>query len=447
MSDTTAHFDDSTPAPRRAIAWAPMLLWCLIMATFNSFRFRTLSELFEAEGFDAQVKFQAAVWMGLGVLAVWLVASRRADLRLLGRGPLFWYCCLVAVALASSIYSPAPALTAYRSLQHAVALVLVISMRQHLESVYRFLVVFVALNWVLVVLGLLDINFGMAWIYNPAKNVNVLCGLEQSWRFGSALGHPSTISVVAAAGAAGLACRAQGRQWLVAGPLVAWLALTTVLTLSRTGMVGLAGGLAVAALGRRALAPWVCLAGVVVPLAMFSPDIQQATVRRLSRGQLKADFVSLTGRIPAYQEALRRIDHTWPLGEGFQSGRVHAFDVTGENLGVAHAHNLLMESLCGMGFLGGLFAVLVLLSVVSMVRTILRQEGAAQGSTLSPGWELAAMLVPICAFCVMDSGFVAKLDPVILLFLVIAARATTLWLDRAAQATGHEPAGVQTCPT
>jgi len=422
-----------------------MLLWCLIMTTFAGFRYREISELFDSGGFDAQVKFQAATWVALGVLGLYLLASGRADLRLLRRGPLFWYACFVLTALLSTLYSPQPAFTAYRAVQHAVAIVLIISLRKHFESVYLFIAAFLAVNWVLVVLGSLGITGGMEWIFNPADKASLEAGIEGAWRFESAFGHPSQISIVAAAGAAGLAYRMRGRNWMPIAAVIGWFALTTLLTVSRTAIVGLLGGLAVAALGRRALLPCVCLAGFVLPLLMMSSDFREASSHYLARGQARAELRSLTGRIPAYREAMRRIEQYWPLGRGFQAGRVEALDETGENMAVGHAHNLLLESLFSMGLLGGVFSLLVLVSLAIAVGKILQRDAAVSGYRFSVGWELAAMLVPLYAFCVLDSGFVANLNPVAMLFLVVIATAQTAVLGEKGkvphrqEATGDEP--------
>ena len=447
MDAVAAQLDRPDTPPRRWALWLPMLLWIFIMTTFAAFRGRSFSELFEAGGFDAQVKFQAAAWVGLGCLALGLLAKGRADLRLLRRGPMFWYGCFVATALLSTIYSPQPAYTAYRSLQHAVAIVLVISLRQHLRGVYLFIAAFVAVNWALVVLGLLGLNFGTQWISNPAESMAVTAGFEKVWRFESAFGHPSLISVVAAAGAAGLAYRARGRQWLVAGPLMGWLVLTTVVTISRTAIAGLAGGLIVAAVGRRVLIPCICLVGFVAPILLMSTDVREASGYYLSRGQDDADFRSLTGRVQAYQEAVRRIKLYWPIGQGFQAGRVQSLDATGENYAVSHAHNLFLESAFSLGLLGIVFATMVLIALAATVWRILQRDRALSGEAYSVGWELAAMAVPMGAFCILDSGFVAKMDHVGMLFLVVIAQAQTQWLDADESLSGEEAIGGASCPT
>ena len=445
MIDAAVHLDRYGSVPRRASVWTPWLVWGLIMTTCASFRQRTISDLFESGGFDAQVKFQAISWAALGCLAVYLLAAGRADLRLPRRGPMFWYACFAATAVLSTAYSPQPAYTAYRGLQHAVAIVLVISLRENLRHVYLFIATYIGVNWVLVVLGFLGLDFGLPWITSPAENIMITAGIEGVWRFESAFGHPSVISMVAAAGAAGLAYRSRGRQWLVAGPVVAWLSLTTVLTVSRTAIVGLVAGLAIAAAGRRVLLPCVCLAGFALPLLLMSSEVRQTSGYYLSRGQSDDNMRSLTGRIPAYREATRRIAEHWPLGGGFQAGRVNALDATGENVAVAHAHNLLLESLFSLGLMGAVFALLVLATLAATIWKIIRRNGTNSGAPCV-GWELAAMLVPLLAFCVMDSGFVVRLNPIALLFLVIIARAQTATLDWEDEAARRQTTPDALCP-
>src|SRR5207253_4829883 len=71
-----------------------------------------------------------------------LFRSGRADLRLLRRGPLYWYAGFVLLALFSAVLAPNPLLTVFRSAQLAIALLLVISLRDHLKHIYLFICLF-----------------------------------------------------------------------------------------------------------------------------------------------------------------------------------------------------------------------------------------------------------------------------------------------------------------
>ena len=84
-----------------------LLIWSAILITFTSLRPpRHPSELMKAGGFDWQVKLQALIWVGLGIVGLVLIARRRADLRLLWSGPLFWYMGFVVLAIISAASRP-----------------------------------------------------------------------------------------------------------------------------------------------------------------------------------------------------------------------------------------------------------------------------------------------------------------------------------------------------
>ena len=135
-------------------------------------------------------------------------------------------------------------LTAYRSLQHGVAIVLVISLGKQLRDLNPFVFTYIAINWLLVILSLTGLHGDVAWIARPHDETVMFsaAGTEQ-WRFRSALGSPSYVSIVAAVGAVSLAVRSVGAMSVSRGLGVCWLALTTILTVSRTAIAGLCGGM------------------------------------------------------------------------------------------------------------------------------------------------------------------------------------------------------------
>ncbi|MBX9787398.1 MAG: O-antigen ligase family protein [Pirellulales bacterium] len=411
---------DARPAAA-GVAW-PLLLWMLVATSLASFRQRSGDELFDAGGIDWQVKFQILCWTALGALCCWFVVSGRADLRLLRRGPLFWYTGFALWAMVSALWSPAPALTAFRGFQHLVAVGLAISLGVNLHRIYLFIGVFLLVNWVLVVMGLLGLDLGQAWIRDP---VHPDTYYEGPWRFASAYGHPSWISIVAAVGAVGLAARTRGRQWLWAGPVVAWFVVTNLATMSRTAIAGMVGGFVVAAFGRRSLLPLVCLVGFVSAAVLLPDPTRDAMGWFVRRGQSSEDFKSLTGRKALYREALRRAEQAWPLGTGFQSGRVNPLDETGSLVSMGHAHNLVLESLSGLGLPGMLLALMVVASTVANLGLLLWMYPERGTVDPAPSWELAAMLVPLFAFCVLDSGFASRVDSTTLLFVAVLARLQT----------------------
>ncbi|MGD9644902.1 MAG: O-antigen ligase family protein [Pirellulales bacterium] len=418
------------------LGWA-LLLWLFVASTLASFRERSGDELFEAGGIDWQVKFQILSWVALGALACWFVLSGRADLRLLRRGPLLWYTGFASIAMLSAFWSPAPGLTAFRAFQHLVAVGLAISFGAQQHRLYLFIGVYLLVNWVLAMMGLLGLDFGQAWISDPAHPDTYY---EGPWRFASAYGHPSWVSIVAAVGAVGLAARTRGRDWLSAGPIVGWFVVTNLATMSRTAIAGMLGGFIVVALGRRCLLPLVCLLGFVAAAALLPDPSRDAIGWFVRRGQSSEEFKSLTGRTALYHEAIRRAEESWPLGTGFQSGRVNPLDETGALVSMGHAHNLILESLSGVGLPGMLMALMVLLTAFSSLAQLLWMYPERGTVDVSPGWELAAMLVPLVAFCILDSGFASKVDYTTVLFLVVLARLqATLLAARDLASAGQQP--------
>ena len=426
MTDTAVNPTERRPQASATLLWTTVGVWLLLLTALASFRNREGSALFEQGGLDVQVVFQIVTWFGLGALGLYLIASGRADLRLVTRGPLFWYACFVCAALLSMVFSPSPPLTAFRACQHAVALVLVISMRQQLRHVYALIIMYVAVNWLLLLIALSGFHGGVDWIHAPVEGYayNSGDGMRR-WRFWTAYGHPSWISIVSAAGAIGLSWRARRGQWAYRGPLIAWLVLTTVLTVSRTAIAGMAVGFVVVLAGRRTLLPWICLVGFFVPLVFMSTDVREPVSRYMLRGQNAAEFQSLTGRVDLYGEAMRRIGRSLPLGTGFQSGRVHP--LYEDLVSMAHAHNLFVEALTGMGVLGGLVVVLITFSVINTIWQLV--QPGSDPARRYVGWELCAVSVPLVAFCVMDSGFVTSVNQVVMLYLVVMARAQTVLID------------------
>ena len=397
-----------------------LTLW--IAASFAHFRERSVEELWTNQGFDAQVKFQIASWLAFGVIALRLIATRRVDLQLVRHGPFFWYCCFVFVALLSTLYSVSPALTLFRSLQLAVAIILVISLREQLSNVYYLIAAYIAVNWILFLIGWFGIDAGAAWIRGPDDLYVSYGGTRfEAWRFWTAFGHPSQISIVAGIAAVGLTARTRGRQWLPHGPLIACLVLTVVLTVSRTAMLATLVGFLIVAAGRRALLPWIAAGSALLFVLLASPDFQDMLTRYLQRGQTTQEFASLTGRVRIYQAALDRIEGSWVLGDGFRATRKQLLG----SLDIVHSHNLVLEALASLGLPGAVLCCIVLISLVTATWTVVqnrRRSNLPDDHTLS---ELPALVILIVAFCVMDSGFAVEVDPFILVFLAILAMVQT----------------------
>lgn len=426
MSNAFAITTERFPSTRAGLHWIPVVLWLLLMTSMASFRQREGSALFDQGGFDVQVMFQIGTWLGLGALSVYLIAIGRADLRLLKQGPLFWYTCFIAAAFCSLTFSASPSLTAFRAYQHAVALVLVISMRDQLKHVYLLIILYIAVNWLLFLIALSGLHGGLGWLSMSVEGTSLISGdVMNRWRFSTAFGHPSWISILAASAAVGLSWRQRPGDWDWRTAVIGWLALTTVLTVSRTAIAGMLVAFVVVLAARRTLFPWVCLIGFLIPLALMSTDLRDSAANYLMRGQSVTEFQSMTGRVDLYGEALTRIQRSMPFGMGFQSGRI---DPLYEDLAsMAHAHNFFLEALTGMGVAGGLLVVLIVLSMLHTLWQLVQPE--SDPGRRSVGWELAVVSIPLAAFCVMDSGFVTSVNQVVLLYVVVMAHAQTTLID------------------
>jgi hypothetical protein len=243
--------------------------------------------------------------------------------------------------MISTIYSASPLLTLYRSLQLAVAIVLVVSLRDRLAHLYMLIVAYVAINWILLLLGFLGLDGGTEWLRGPDDLYVSYGGNEfEAWRFWTAFGHPSHISIVAGIAAIGLAARVSGRQWITHAPLIAWLLLTVMLTVSRTAIAATLVGLCLVAAGRRALLPVVGLGCALLFFVLMIPGTQDGVTGFLMRGQSPEEFASLTGRHEIYAAAVDQLEGYWLLGNGFRAARVYGLG----DRDIVHAHNLILEA-------------------------------------------------------------------------------------------------------
>ncbi len=404
-----------------------MLVWLAMLVSFAQFRFRPAAELFGRGGMDFQVKLQIAIWLGLGLLAGYLILTGRVQLGWLRQAPLCWYAAYCLWALMSALWSPSPSLSGFRAGQLAVALVLVLSLGGRLKDVYTFILVFLGVNWVLVILGITGLNFGQSWILPPGQ-AYLMLGESPGvpWRFCSAFGHPTPIGALAAAAAVGLLARTRAGDWKKNGPRIAFLALTAVLTVSRTGIAGMVLGALLVLVIRREMWPVVLgTAVILLPLALL-PTFDEGVVGFLRRGQSSSELKSFTGRDEIYAAELKRAERAGFIGLGFQCSRIASKDISVEEVHVAHAHNAFLESYTSLGVPGLTLAIVLVLSLSrAIVRLIRRCSQGACADNLA-GWELTGMAVPMFAYCLTDSGFAVNPNQYVMLFMLLTVRLTTL---------------------
>lgn len=405
-----------------------VLLWALIMLSFVSFRQRDAEDLMRPGGMDLQVQFQAATWVGLGLIAWLLVAKRRAETKLLLYAPLTWFAVYAGLALISTLFSVSPPLTLFRSGQVVITILLVISLREYLHRCYSLIAIYLAANWVLVLMANTGLTFGMDWVRGPDNLFMLYDRLTPyPWRFGSPLGHPSQISVVGAVGAVGLMARYRGEDFRRHLPMFLFFVITVLLTISRTAIAGMfVGGLVVFAVRGRIL-PFLLVSGILIPSAIMMPSIGGAMVNYGMRGQSTDEFKSLTGRSEIYKQGIERALDAIPLGEGFVAGRAKVIVHKDAGGSIVHSHNLFIESTIGMGVPGLISAILVLVTLgMSLLQAV---RIPANSSGISPGWEPLVMAIPMVAFCIMDRGFAGSANPALFLFVVILASTTKLLID------------------
>ena len=215
-----------------------------------------------------------------------------------------------------------------------------------------------------------------------------------------------------------------------------WITATVLLTVSRTGILGLLLGLGATALLRGVLPHILLVATTLGSMALLVPGMVETITDFIERGQDAEDLASLTGRTSIYDSALAAIGDNWLLGYGFRATRAahlnEVYDSAGNVYGTAsHAHNAVLESVSSLGLAGAASTVAILLSflacALALLRDAARQKRAARVPAtkgVSDDWshavEYCAHWLPIFAFSMMDSSFVLEINPFVFCFIAIA---------------------------
>jgi O-antigen ligase len=371
-----------------------MALWILLVLVMGSYRSRDPGLLWESGGIDWEIQLQIAGWAILGCGA--LVGIKRGQLLpgFLRSAPILWVAVFIVFGMISSVYSPAPAFSFFRAVQLAIALALVLMSGIDRDFLYQALAAYVLLN---VAAAIVE----RAWFPSDAD--------VWFWRLGSSLGHPSFLGVGAAVGAAGLWAR-----WLKSGLSslgfigLCMFVVVTFATVSRTAIAGMVGAMALATLfsGKRrgyALAAWILLLGTTVEL---STGLLSRLVRR---GQTALEFASLTSRTEVWKAVYERIPASGMFGEGLGSTRwLPRLDI----IGLGHSHNIYLEVILTLGFLG---AILVTLILVTWIRKqfVIVFHGHGRWTLGVVDLENLSILLPLLAFCLLDRGFMSLADPLV----------------------------------
>ena len=109
------------------------------------------------------------------------------------------------------------------------------------------------------------------------------------------------------------------------------------------------------------------------------------------------------------------------FGQGFLSSRILLLNDLGEGNGTVHPHNMFLAAINGMGIGGAVLALGSLISLFVAAARLLRLSHHYP-SVRADAVSCASALLPLAAFCILDAGFVAKLNPFVLLYLTAAAR-------------------------
>jgi hypothetical protein len=382
----------------------------------GQYRVRDITEIWTESAIDNQVKFQLISWLFLGLIAIYLAARGRADFRLVSRGPILWFTLYAALGFVSTAYSAAPGMSFFAASQFLIACVLVVCLREKLVDLHVFVLTYVGVNWLLVMLRRFGLDFGIYWIQQSTFYSEEVGGAA---RFSSSLGHPMSIGFVAALGAIWLCIRLPFKKRYVNVMIIGWLVLTVILTVSRTAMIGLAGGLILVALSRRAFAAALISLGTVLPLVLL---VSQGTATRsvafVSRGQSGDELRSMTGRSLIFDAAIKRGSESMFLGEGFRAARKEGFI---EGAATLHAHNAFLEAFVGLGVGGLILAIGMLVSLAMYCMRLIPRGRLTMPWGSFSGLEGLALFFPIFVYSFLTSGVTGIFRPLVVFFLIVSA--------------------------
>lgn len=423
---------DAHGVPGSRSSWYYLGPALLVFATFATFRRREISEIFEG-GADAEVQVKLAIWALLGLIALWRLPIILRSSQIVFTFPLAPYVVFCGLALASTAWSPQPALSGIKAVQLLIVIALGLSMIDRVHEWPKLAAIYLGLNWAFLLVGLTGAVPALHWRELPGFQEAGYDGITQPWRLGTPLGHFSIISLVAAMLAVSRAARIRRGPTFVDSAVFLWAAATVLLTVSRTGVLGLVLGTGVVVVLRSAL-PLAALAlGALGSLSFLVPGLVDAVEDFLERGQDAEELASLTGRTGIYDSALGLIGDNWLIGNGFRASRTARLnqfqDNEGNTFGTAsHAHNAVLESVSSLGLAGGACAVAILLSfLVCALALFFRtprggdarvgEDGVADERARAV--EYCAYWPPIFAFSIMDSSFALEINAFVLFFIAV----------------------------
>jgi O-antigen ligase len=334
-----------------------LYLALIVFVTDAQFRARGAGEI----GADWQNMMKFALWAGAGVIGFAHMPSLR---RAFGR--LAPACCLafIVAAIVSTLYSPAPgytlgcALALLCFLAFAYALVARLTEAEILWTIVAALTAFLLIGWVV-------------YYENPAL------GTSQFWvddiielRMCGIAGQANNLGAACAKflGALFLLWWTGRIRLIVLVPLTALGLITLAASEGRTATVAVIAAVAVVILARSVwLAAGAVLGGLgaLLTVTVLSLRLDMIT-DRLSRSGDPNEVFTLTGRLDIWSVVWTRIEQKPLLGWGYNASKVVLGQFEGFNYGlmVDTAHNMLLQLLLSIGFVGTLPIIVVLLSLI-----------------------------------------------------------------------------------
>ena len=406
---------------KRSIVGASWV-WMLILASLAQYRKRDVTDLIGSGAIDSQVIWQLLLWASISLFTLHLFIRKRLDLKYLTHGPLFWHSCFLVIALLSAAYSPLPTFTTFRAGQNWVALLLICAIVPYIDRLYIFAAIFIAINWILVGLGYLNITFGLSWITAPEDSI--VWTAEPVWRFASAFGHPTQLGVIAALGALLVPVQIDNSKKHLKCLWGVFFVASTLLSFSRTAVAGLLLAQLFLFTHRKGVTVAVLLVLFLTSACILISPIRSSLIDYLSRGQSADELESMTGRVPIYEDALERIKAHFLIGEGFGANRIQVLNAQNDGSGTVHSHNLLLEAASSTGIFGLVFVLATLGSQYRLIHRIWAARSRCAQSSRAAA-TVTACFIPLTLEGMSDSGWVANILPVTFAFLAIS-----LWLEK-----------------
>jgi O-antigen ligase len=343
--------------------WAVICVFAALMFLTNgNFRLRPEGDT----GLDWQGALKFALWTICGLIGATQMPSPSRILS--SPGAALWLC-YIAVALLSAFYAPNPVFSFGYSISllslyvFNLALVCRVTEAQILWTTTISLAFFLAacwpVYWFVPEMGRFD---------DPTVNgfVTRMCGIA---------GQPVNLGTVCAVylGAVFLLVWKRGCGIFAAIPLAALGVATLAATHSRTAELGLGAAILAVVFSRSTWLLALVGAGGAAAVAWASAlTVQLSSLsEQFSRSGSADELTTLTGRTQVWDYTWQKILESPFLGWGYNSSKVVLGEYVGfdASLRVDNAHNMLLQNLLSVGFIGTLpLAGLLLKLIVDTVR-------------------------------------------------------------------------------